>query len=343
MAKTGFTTSDTQVKKAWEEKTFRETEKMSYFSKFMSSSVDSPVQVKTNLSKDKGDTITFTYVQRLSGSGVTSGQTLEGNEEKLTTYTGTVALEQYRHAIRDDGALSRQRAAFSIEDEHKQMLQIWGREKIDSLCFTALQNAPTKCFYFAPTTGALTANTLTNCKAGINTEAPCKITLSGISALKTWAQTGGGRVYPPLRPFRVEGQDHYVLLVNPDVAYDLKSLSTYQSAAQYAMERGKTNPLFTGATLVWDNVIIHTHENMINYTGIGTGSNDAGSLGVLMGAQALVWAWGKREEWVQKNFDYENEKGYAWGIIAGVTKPVFNSKDYGSVGVVFNRSTISDL
>jgi hypothetical protein len=60
-----------------------------------------------------------------------------------------------------------------------------------------------------------------------------------------------------------------------------------------------------------------------------------------MGAQALVWAWGQREQVIQKNFDYENEHGYAWGIIAGTAKPVFNSLDYGSFGVYLARTKIA--
>lgn len=342
MAKTTFATSDNEVKKLWEEKVFRETAKMSYFSKFMGQGADSIVQVKTQLEKDKGDRIRFTYIPRLSGSGRTSGQTLEGNEEKLSSYTSDVSLEQYRHAIRDDGDMSRQRAAFSIETEHKSLLQVWGKEKIDELCFDALQSAPTKCFYFATTTGAMTANTLANCKTGCVANAYCYISLDYITRLKTWAMTGGNRAYPPIRPVNVNGKDHYVLLVHPDVLADLKTSSAYQQAQREAQNRGKDNPIFTGAEAVWDGVVIHAHENMDVGTD-GGGASVPWGQGVLMGAQALLWAWGKRESIIQKGFDYENEIGYAWGMISGVAKPVFNSLDYGSLGVVFTRTNISGI
>jgi N4-gp56 family major capsid protein len=138
MAKTIFTTSNALTKKAWEEKLYRDTLKEAYFSRFMGKNADSLCQVKNEFLKDKGDLITFGIRMRLAGSGVTSGQTLEGNEESLVTYSHTVSLEQYRHAVRDNGALDRQRAMFSIDEESMAALKGWGSEKIDQLAFTAI-------------------------------------------------------------------------------------------------------------------------------------------------------------------------------------------------------------
>jgi hypothetical protein len=51
----------------------------------MSEGTNSIVHVKNDLTKSKGDRITYGIRMRLSGAGVTSGQTLEGNEESLVT------------------------------------------------------------------------------------------------------------------------------------------------------------------------------------------------------------------------------------------------------------------
>ncbi len=88
--------------------------------------------------------------------------------------------------------------------------------------------------------------------------------------------------------------------------------------------------------------MIHEHENIPIVTNWGSGSNVPGAKCVFMGAQSLVWAWGKRPYVTEELIDYENEHGYAWNMIAGVTKPVFNSKDYGSIGVYVARTQISD-
>jgi hypothetical protein len=41
-------------------------------------------------------------------------------------------------------------------------------------------------------------------------------------------------------------------------------------------------------------------------------------------------------------FDYGNQRGHSIGMIYDVKKPVFNSKDYGSVAVHVYRTKISD-
>lgn len=338
MAKTSFATGDALTKKVWEEQLFRESQKMSYFDKFKGSTPDALLYTKTNLEKDQGDRITFGLRMRLSGAGVTSGQILEGNEEKLTTYSFNLTLEQYRHAVRDSGAMDRQRAVFQIDDESEAALKVWGAEKIDSLCFSAIQSSPTKVFY---KTGASTflAGSAATAKAALSA-ANSLLTLNFISFVKAWAKTGGARTYVPIRPVRVDGRDYYVLLVHPDVMFDLKADSSFQQALRDAEIRGPTNPLFQGATAIWDGVVIHEHEN-ITVAADGGGASVPWASCVFMGAQALCMGYGKRPEMKEDVFDYGNEHGYAWETITAVSKPQFNSLDYGSVGVYLARTNVS--
>lgn len=329
MAKTAFATNNALTKKAWEERLFRDTLKESYFSRFMGSSADSLVQTNEQLTKDKGDNVTFGIRMRLSGAGVNSGQTLEGNEEKLTTYSFNVSLEEYAHAVRDAGPLDRQRTMFSIDEESQAALKGWGAEKIDQLCFDTIVTSPTKIFYG----GSATA---TN-----NITATDKLTPAMISKAKTWSLVGGGRAQTPLRPVKVDGKNYFILLVHPDVMYDLKQDSTFVQARREAEVRGKENPIFSGADAIWDGVIIHEHENIPITTNWGAGSNVNGAKCVMMGAQSLVWAWGKRPSVVAEEFDYGREHGYAWSMISKCGKPQFNSKDYGSVAVYVARTQIN--
>lgn len=329
MAKTTFSTSNALTKKLWEEQLFREARKESYFSRFMGKGAGSMVQEQTDLLKQKGDKVTFGLRVRLSGSGVTSGQTLEGNEESLTTYDMSVSLEQYRHAVRDNGALDRQRAMFEIDEESKDALKVWMSEKIDKLHFDALYAvAPTKIFYGDGTSTA----TVT---------ASGKLTPALISKARAWAKVGGGRTQPPIQPIKVDGKDHFVMLIHPDVAYDLKVDSTWTQAMREAEVRGKENPIFNGALALWDGVVIHEHENVPIVTTWGAGGNVAGAQNVFLGAQALVCAWGQRPKVVSKNFDYENEHGFAISTLMGVAKSKFNSLDFGVVGVYTARTTIN--
>lgn len=328
MAKTVFTTDNALTKKLWEERLFRDTQKESYFSRFMGGTAESLVQTNEKLEKGKGDKVTFGIRMRLAGSGVTSGQTLEGNEEKLVTHDFSVLLEQYRHAVRDNGELDRKRAVFSIDDESEAALKTWGAEKIDKLCMDTLVASPTKIFYGDGT------STTTITTAG-------KVTPALVSKVKAWCLVGGSRAQTPLRPIRINGKNYFVLLVHPDVMYDLKQDSTFAQARREALDRGKDNPIFSGSEAIWDGVVIHEHENVPIVTTWGAGGNVPGAQCSFMGAQSLVWAWGRRPSVVQKTFDYDNEHGFAWGFIGACGKPKFNSLDYGSVGVYVARTAIN--
>lgn len=345
MAKTSFATNDALTKKVWDENLFRDTVKMAYFTKFMGKNYTFLVHTKSELEKSKGDNVTFGIRMRLAGAGVTSGQTLEGNEEKLKTYNHSLSLERYRHATRDNGDLDRQRAMFEIDEEAEIALKEWGAEKIDTLCFDAINSAPTTIFY--PVSGTFTkTGTVATATAAIT--ATDKITPALITKSKIWALTGGNRAnstsgQTPLRPIMVNGKKYFVLLVHPDVMGDLKTDATFAQARREALERGKDNPIFSGSEAVWDGVIVHEHEEMPIATNWGAGGTVAGAKCVLMGAQSLVWAWGKKPKVVYEKFDYGEEHGFGWGMTAAVNKPNFNSKDYGSVALYVARTKVSDI
>ncbi len=347
MAKTTFTTSNALTKKLFDEQLFRDVRKATFWDKFTSTNSNSIIHEKTQLEKSSGDKITIGLRMRLAGVGVTSGQTLEGNEEALSTYDMNISLERYRHAVRDKGELDRKRAVFSIDEESKAALKDWGAEKIDQLAFDALGIGsgssvdPTKIFYINDSSGAkLATATAATAKAAIGAT-NSKLSLELISFIKTNARTGGGRNYIPLRPITIKGKDHYVLLVHPDALYDLKSSSAWLQANREARERSDENPIFTGAVGMYDGVVIHEHENCAIATDGGGGGNVPWTKAVLMGAQSLVWAWGKKPETKQKEFDYDEEHGYSWAMTCGVAKSKFNSIDYGSVGIYLARTNVS--
>lgn len=293
----------------------------------MGEGTENIVQVKTQLEGQKGDKVHFGIRMRLAGLGVTSGQALEGNEESLVTYYDDVSLEEYAHAVRDRGPLDRQRTVFSIDQQSQDALKDWMSEKIDKLIMDAI-GTPSKIFY-----GDGTATT------DITTAG--KITPALISKAKTWALTGGARAQTPLRPIKVDGKKYFVLVVHPDVLYDLATNSTWAQAAREALPRGTDNPLFSGASYLWDGVVIHSHENVPDYTNWGSGTDVHGSKNYFLGAQALSWAWGERPHVRDEEFDYGREHGFAISMIGGVTKNTFNSKDFGVIGIYTAHTEIS--
>lgn len=331
MAKSGYGTSANETVKLWSEIVYKETRIASYWDKFSGTDAESSaLYEETHLEKGRGDVVRLPIIMRLTGDGRTEGQQLEGNEERLSSYTVDVTLAQYRHAVRDDGAMSRQRAMFDLSKNSKSALKVWGSEKLDKLCFDALNigtgttSNPSRVFYMNAsdvwTTGTAWGNN------GSMDAGSSMLSLDTISRLKKIAQTGGAsRSYVPVSPIKLKGEEVYVLITHPYALYDLRASSAFQQAQREAQARSKDHPLFTGAEAMWDGVVIHAHEGVK----LTAASNLA--RGALFGAQALVRAWGQRVQLVERDFDYGNEKGVATGMILGVKAPVFNSKEVGAL------------
>lgn len=341
MAETTIATNNSLTQKLYEEKLFRDVVKESYFSRFMGRDSNSMVHVKTDLEGKQGDQIYYGLRMRLSGAGVTGEAILEGNEEDLTTYSDSITLEQYRHAVKDNGALTRKRAVFDVDEESELALKDWGNEKIDLICFTAVLDSPTKVFYRDGVAGAISAGSAATAKAAL-TAANSTLTPSLLAALKAYAKTGGNRSIVPIRPIKVDGVNYYVLLTHSDALYDLTNDATFQQAMREAKERGSQNPLFRGSFAIWQNVVVHEHENCTIATD-GGGAAVPWCKSVFLGAQSLLFGFGSRPKLIEKNFDYENKHGKAWAVIAKSKKAVFNSIDYGSLGVYLARTNISGL
>jgi len=331
MSKTTVETSNALRMQAWEKELYDDTMKESYFMpRFSGEGRNNIMQVKTNIEGGPGDKLTFGLINRLAGAGVTSRQTLEGNEENLQDQSFNLELEEYAHAVRDAGPLDRKRPIYDMDNEARDALQVWMSEKIDSLSFTALENSPTKIFYGGDATSTATI------------EAGDYITPALLSKTKAWAITGGNRSQTPLRPVTIGGKNYFVFLTHPDSTFDLKNDSTYAQARREAEVRGSENGIFSGALGVWDGVIVHEHENVGIVTNWGAGSDIAGVKSSFMGQQSLAWAWGARPKVQAEEFDYGREHGFAISMMSAVEKPVFNSLDYGSIGIYTSRTQIGD-
>lgn len=343
MAKTTVGTDNALTQKAWDEQLFRDFKKDSFFDAFNGGS-KSIIHEKTDKlgnaksGRKPATIVVFGLRMRLTSDGVEEGQTLEGNEDSLTTFDHSLTLKQYRNAVRDNGEIDRMRPMYMMDEESRSAIQDWGTEKIDALAFDAIQASPTRTFSpldmvpettFAAAKTDLTSATLLNPQF--------------LSKLKVYAETGGDRTIIPLRKVLIPGFGNvYVYLTHPDALYDFLQDSTYQQNLREAMPRAKNHPLFMGALgLTTDGVLLYAHENM-NFGTDGGGASVAFAQGVFMGQQSLVRAWGKRPRLIRKDFDYENEHGIAYSMIQRINKPVFDSEDYGSFATATTRTQISD-
>lgn len=362
MALTSISTSDSARKTLWEETLFRDIIMQGFFGpKLGANYVDSLVKgyeyesspndvIMVNEKMDgvaankmgKGDKIMFTLLNRLSATdyaGVVSGQTLEGKEVALTHYNFYLELEQYRQAFSAGTPIDWARAAFQVPQASRNAALNWASEKIDALCFAALDTTTyTEVFYKTSNTGpTVLCESAATAKAAVTAD-DSKLTPQFIDFVSTSCKTGAGRARWPLKPIKIDGKGYYVWLVHPDAMFDISNDSTMQQAHREAMERGKTNPLFAGSTLVWRNNIIFEHELCATGTDGGAGSDVAWATCYILGAQALCWGWGKRPEMIEYARDAGNELYHAISMIATVGKPNFNSITYGSTLAYVSRT-----
>lgn len=344
MAVKGFATDDVLAKKAWDESAFREGRKEMYCSKFMGSDSSSLIYEKTNLTKQKGDTMYFTLFPRAEAPVIlgSSGESIEGREGTFQEFDDSITLEEYNTAFRtkNKGTIDAQRPWFNLTDENANALEQWSSEVMDNLWFEAMQSSPTKVLYGdnKASAAALTSTdklTPTLCRR------------LRVLAKTGWASGSNARQLYPFRPVKIGGVDYYVLLVHPYAVFDMKENASYQQSVREAMERSKNNPIFSGALAVIDNVIIHEHEN-IQIFETSTGSGIYYCTGVFMGAGSSIWAWGQRWSTYTEYFNYGKEIGVNRSMIAKTKKTQFkftaagSKLDYGSCGVYITCTDVAN-
>ena len=127
---------------------------------------------------------------------------------------------------------------------------------------------------------------------------------------------------------------------------DLKADTAIQSANYYARDRGKENPLFTGADLLYDGVIIREIPEIASLGTVGAASSTVPP-GYLCGAQAIGVGWAMTTQTKTEDFDYENFAGVATREIRGIEKLRFGTdasvdtttpKDNGVVTVFYSAT-----
>jgi len=333
-----------------------------YFTKnnMMGKGANNIVQIKDELTKQKGDTVTFPLTTKLSGSGVTGDSELEGNEERITAYSQSIVIDQWRNAVRLTGKLDEQTNSYDMRSDAKDKLSIQAQEFIERQIFLKLGGVTLTTLVdvagvvysaraaFANSPAAISdANTA----AGIGNRYLCanssgadalaatdKITPALISRLRIIAEGAS----PKIQPIKINGKNWYLLFVHPYQAYDLKQNAVFSQAQREALPRSEDNPIFTNAMGAWDGVIIHSHEYCpfldktvaynFNTAAGGTNYGVDAYRAILCGQQAAGFAQCKNPNgWVEKSFDYDNEVGFATALIGGIQKILFNSKEYGTI------------
>ena len=307
---------------------------------------DSVIQEVNDLEKDKGDSVVVYLRMKGTGAGQDGDSTLEGNEEAMVFYSQTIYLGQKRHAFRLDGLLTEQRTKVPLRKEARAALSVWFGEWNPELTVIMLSGAlGTNTNGVIRSGSSFLGNTLTTPDTDHLVYANAAGTKAGMAAADTlnldWIDylvTKAKTLSPKLRAVKINGEDHYNLLVSPEQARDLRQDPRWREIqnARLAGGIGDKSPYFTGACGVYNKTIIHECDDIRTFTDYGGGSVRA-QRALFLGAQAAFRVYGKgmakQYKYVEKTFDYDNQTGFAGAVIMGIQKARFNSKDFGVIAL----------
>lgn len=335
----------------WDDKFFMEYIQENRFKPYMGTNENSIIQVKEDLSKKPGDSLTYALVNRLTGGGVTGTATLEGNEESMDTRSFRLYVDKIRNAVRT-AEMEEQKSAISLRDAGRSVLLDWSMEEQRNRVIEALgsingtaygsasdaakdawlvDNKDRVLFGDAKSNGGYTDHSV---DLGTVT-ASMKLSTDILSLMKRMALTAT----PKVKPIRVNGgKRFYVVFASPRAFRDLKTSTALVQAQREVSIRMQNNKLFKGGDLEWDGMIIHELDDIPSIGTVGAASAAVDPV-YLCGAQAIGHAWAKRWRSVTEKFDYGDKHGVAIDAIYGCKKMLFGSgsadtddlKDHGVV------------
>ena len=306
----------------WDDNFFRDYVRSSRFKRYMGTDEASIIQLKDDLSKKKGDAVTFALVNELTGNGVTGNTTLKGNEERLNSRSQKLTVDVLRHAVAvDDWDV--QKSVIDLRNAAKVQLREWAMKKlrdgiinalgqIDGVDFTSSTVAQRNTWSLTNQDRILYGDNTANYSATFATgtfavSAAESLTPNILSLMKRMAQAAS----PKIKPVYVKEMDQewYVTFIGPrswrDLTEDNPTTNALTLANRDARLRGVDNPLFTGDSLVWDGMILREIPEIAALDSSLSSSGVALEPVYLCGAQAIGLAWAQRTKSTTDTDDYE--------------------------------------
>lgn len=347
----------------WDDKFFTEYFQGNEFKSDMGKDENSIIQVKEDLTKKKGESITFALVNRLTGAGQTGTSTLEGNEEALDSRSFKLEVIKRRHAVRVADQ-DEQYSAIDLRKAGKTALMDWSQENTRDRIITALGSINGVAYTTANETQKdawLVDNAdrvLFGAAKGNNSSNDMSASLANIDATDDKLTSGAASLMkrialsasPKVRPVRSgkSGRRYFCVYVPSLVFRDFKEDATIIAAQKDVSLRMQNEKLFEGGDLEWDGMIFKEIDDIPNTGNVGASSAPVAPV-YFCGAQALGYGIAKRWNTVTEEFDYGDKHGCAVQELGNFAKLTFGSgssdtadlKDHGMVTGFFSSAADS--
>lgn len=355
MGRTIIGVNDPRAIKYYSAALAEDTPTKSYWDRFASNKpgASSPVTILDDLEEDAGDYVSFDLNMQLKMKPVEGDDVLEGKEENLVFYTDGLYIDQIRGGVNTGGRMTKKRTLHNLRQIAKARQSDWWGRIFDELHFMYASGARgvNNDYVFDTTYSGFAGNPITapdsshmvfaNSKTKSTITTDDKMSLGAIDRLVSIADMMGGGTQgtPQIQPIKIDGEDHYVLVMNPWQEFDMRTnITTGQwMDIQKAMApaEGKASKLCQGGLGMYNNVIMHKHKNAIQFNDYGSGGNISAVRSLFLGEQAMAFAWGKtgtekmRFQWHEETRDNGNVVVITAHSIFGLKKVVYNGLDYG--------------
>jgi N4-gp56 family major capsid protein len=345
--------NDPKAVRRWATSLATDTEKQSYWSRFIGTGENNIVERKVELEDEAGDTVQFDLSMRLRGGMTLGDNRVEGSAEGLTFYTDEVKIDQARKGASAAGRMSRKRTLHNLRRIARDRTSEYIAQWIDEGFFVYLsgdndlsainqdgvfnQSFAGNPIQAPDSEHILYAGSATS-KATVQAADKMSVAFLERVAVKPTMMNATNPNVVRMTPVTVEGAKRFVVLMSPFQSYDLRvetgDLSWSKIQQALATSEGRNSPIVKGGLGMINNLVMHEHESVRRWNNYGAGANVQAARALLLARQAGVVAYGSggngaRMSWVEKLTDADNQVEIYCGVIMGMKKTRFNALDFG--------------
>ena len=253
----------------WDDKFFSEYMQLGTFKPLMGTTEQDVIQVKEDLTKKQGDSITVALVNKLKNNATEGSNVLEGNEEDMTSRSMRIYVNKRRHAV-VISEMEEQKSAISLRTAARPRLLDWAQEDTRDLIIDALGSLNGTNFASSAMTDTIANAWLVDNAdrvyfgaggGGFTDMGTDLATLDTTNDLFNATALDGmilkaKTCNPKIRPMKDpgNGKRYYVAFAHPAAFKNFRDSLTASLAATAVLSDGAR--LFEGGDLRWNGVII---------------------------------------------------------------------------------------